>query len=309
MTAKKFVKAIVKTISITAAAGALAVMAGGCHWEYDPTGEWNSGGGELVGDWIIMYERHSDGEIEYPTANGKTIYSFKSSGKFFYGGFGKVGDVWIALELWTWVDEWYTIGQKLYLCSHDYGYIDVKQYTISGNTLTLNSCYYDDWNGKIADYCYEAKFTKVNIADVRKSLGTVYTADSKLQGEWRLQGDNHEHIYFYMLSYGNYDGDIRYINAKSGYHYTIGNKLYLIGEECEWYDDDNYQCKITETVELTYSITGTGDNRTLKINNDTWIFVPYDDDDYYYSQAKSSQVNFKIRPSPPPPFGHLLGKR
>lgn len=151
-------------------------------------------------------------------------------------------------------------------------------FTISGDIATLNVC---------VEGCVTAKIKKINLADFKRNLGTVYTTDSKLYGEWSLQGDDYDYLEF---DAGSFYGD-RYIDVGYGYWYTSGDKLYFVGEECDWDDDtDEYECQLTETVATTYKVTGSGDSRVLEIDDDTWrIFNDDDWGDWDYSPAKAKQ--------------------
>ncbi len=66
------------------------------------------------------------------------------------------------------------------------------------------------------------------------------------------------------------------------YWYTIGSKLY-IAKNCDW-DENEGNYRNCETVELTYSVTGSGSGKTLTINGDRWVL----EREYYWLYSKIS---------------------
>jgi hypothetical protein len=217
----------------------------------------------LVGDWML------DGEREYGKEGVIQVISLESSGEFGQTVFERVGNFWIESNM---IDEravfrYNAVGSKLIVTmSGRDGNVweqDVVQYKISGNNLIITSCYGGDEDRQ----CSEITYTRVSISDVRRSLGTVYAQNPALHGSWVLQGgDDNDYIlcvesmgmwYFGGEGRGNYIDDEH--ESHAGYWYTVGDRLILVDE-----NDPDY------TVELTYSVTGAGDDRTLRIGGDTW---------------------------------------
>jgi hypothetical protein len=272
--------------AVAAVAAVLAVAGWGMLGCGDNGGSATEGGG-LVGDWLAYSTTH-DGETRYESEenpNDKLVLSFRSSGEAVAVDFHKAGNIWI--EGGGEAVRWRTDGSAIFISENgEREELWAQQYRIQGNNLIISMCYNDIDDG---EYCYEETYVRTTLAGVRNSLGTVRTTDPKLYGDWVPQGqsnDDYESIYFSSRAY--YSGASRYIEASSGYWYTIGNNLYLNGEECVW--DDDYrerQCEITSTVSLSYAVSGSGDSRVLRINGrDAWVIEP---DNYYGPPAKSRQ--------------------
>jgi hypothetical protein len=251
------------------AAAFLAMVLMGCvdGGGNNPGGQDGNGGGAggLVGDWMVT-SIVSDGEV-VDEEDDIQILSLESSGGYEWTAFERVGNFWIEGGIKD-GDEYYygcvlrynAVGSTLIMTMSDrdgnVGEQDVVQYEISGNKLITKECH----GGDEGRWCFEITFTRVSISDVRGSLGTVYTPNPALHGEWVLQGGGNESIDFYkddIMSY--FWGDGRYIDARRAYWYTDGDRLILV-------DEDNYGNK----AELTYSVTGSGNDRTLRIGGDTW---------------------------------------
>jgi len=244
----------------------------------DDKGGDNSGGG-LVGDWMEYFRRY-DGEI----TNYDMILSFRASGEVEEIGFIKIGNFWVETSKG---DGTYSVrGSMIYIKSPRREEDEVLQYRVSGNYLTLTEC----------SDCSGLTLKRVNISEVRKNLGTVYTNDPKLSASadydaliWYSQDNEDERIRF-----GRYwvDGNGLYRYADNdGYemnYYTNGDKLVLVDEDCSWDDNDERHCTVLETVELIYKITGSGRNMQLSINGDIWLSAEYDD--YYNSSHRKRSV-------------------
>jgi len=275
-------------------------------------------GGDPVGDWK-PYSVARDGKVEYmDEPDWVGILSLTSSRDFVETTFRKLPgkNFWIE-GVGSGGTKWYTQGTTLCLYDengkHDQ---ECVQFGASGDKFYVYTEYTDcDWDSeKQQDVnCRKVNrtytYTKANLASVRSSLGTVYKADPALRGDWTLPGsgecyydeyydyeycDQDDYIDFYSTGvYGSglrrYLGEIDGYGYYDGYYYTIGNTLYLIAEYCEW-DDITYDraCTIGDAVPLSYRITGTGDNRTLRIGDDVWVVHIYNYD-YDYAPAKSKQ--------------------
>jgi uncharacterized repeat protein (TIGR02543 family) len=237
------------------------------------------GDSRLVGDWRFVFAKGDTTRYGRGYDNFD-VMSLKSSADLALAFYGRApGDVWIEENLGV-VGRWIADGSTLYATLPDGSVSDIP-YSVSGDTLTLtDGLCHEEYNGDRGEYemyCFDAIYIRTSLAEVRKSLGTVYTADTALQGEWVLQGGDNETMYFRSPSfyggsrYGVGD-DYDYRN----YWHTSGSKLYLVFVDC--YGDDLYvdgylddrKCTIKETKTFNYSVTGSGDNRTLKINGDTW---------------------------------------
>ncbi|MDR2692773.1 MAG: hypothetical protein LBB74_00965 [Chitinispirillales bacterium] len=227
--------------------------------DYDGNGD---GAGGIVGDWML------DGEVDYREGEIQVV-SFESSGGYVSTGFKRVGNFWIESNMIfdeRAVFRYNAVGSKLIVTMGNVWEQEVWQYSISDNKLITTDCYGGDEDRQ----CSEITYTRVSISDVRRSLGTVYTQNLALKGYWVLQGgDGNDFIRFVHggpMCYFWGEGRGSYIDAD--YWYTVGDRLILVDE-----NDPDY------TVELTYSVTGAGDDRTLMIGGDTWRIRGRDDSD------------------------------
>jgi len=243
------------------------------------------GGGSVVGDWlmysVLMYSLDDlgYGESYYKSSTEwdeeKIVVTFKASGDGVWTTFTKIEDFWVGSSD---NGQWRVEGSTLYTSDGGDDEETIMQYRISGNKLIVTRCEVD--SDEERSFCMEYTTGKVNLADIRNDLGTVYVLDPALYGVWILQGGG-ENIFFYDYGYGygyfEGVGSKRYIDAEldDGYWFTNDNKLILI-------DDEDH----TKNIELTYSVTGYGDDRTLTIDGDIWKI---DEEDYSYSSAKSRQ--------------------
>jgi len=239
-------------------------------------------GGSLVGDWRIVSIARIDGlitNIEKMPDDRIRIISFKSSKDCITGEFRNVGNFWIETDIDT--TQYLNNGSTLDMIE---GYYDgdtivpdtiTYQYKIDGADLIVTNRYYDDEDQK--EYCEEITLKKVNIADIKKSLGTIYGPDPAISGYWIIKGNDNVTESLTLSSDGDFYGGYRYrkAGASFGFWCTNGAKLILI-------DYDDY----TMQAELNYSVSGTGLDRILKINGDTWTL---DQREYLYAQAKSRQ--------------------
>jgi len=284
-------------------AAVLAVGLVGCQ------GDDEGGGGDLVGDWT-PYSSSYDGEIRYANEDAyykyqKQILSFRASGKFEFIWFIKIGNVWVEMP-----PSWPGGAPGTYRISGSMIYVKYPyeeegegvQYRVSGNYLTIIEYDHEiDEDGvTVNTHCYEQTFKRVNLAEFRRSLGTVYTNDPKLSYSasykvlvWYLQDDESEFIGFDRTFI---HGGSRYTGDDYTHYYTNGNKLVLVNEDCEWDDDEELHCTVLGTYQLTYKITGSGRDMQLSINGDIWLPMEYDDyfnDDYYnrYSYKRPVRRN------------------
>ncbi|MDR2692764.1 MAG: lipocalin family protein [Chitinispirillales bacterium] len=249
----------------------------------------------LVGDWK-MYSISTNGETRdtgyYPYE--RTLVSFKSSGEFAVTEFYKVGNVWVeypAVERGTWRVR----NDTLYYSDPNGEGERNERYTVTGNRLVMKQHQIreicediDDIYSIVQrqcsqhDYYYEYTFIMVvNTADFKSGLGgTIYPYNPVLRGEWILQNGNsecddpwcYERIYFGSTSFSE-TGAYRYItndNNGDGRYYTNGGSLYLVIENCYWDDQYIKHCTTKRPVVLPYSVSGSGNNRTLTINGDIW---------------------------------------
>ena len=216
-----------------------------------------------AGDWLFISRKDLiTGQIfdasSYP--NEKMLWTLNSSGKFVVTWFNKYDNFWIEV-LGNY--QWRTTGSTLYSTDSDGEWNDEYLYSVSGNNLTVSYC--DE------DGCFEETFTTANITSVRNSLGTIYARSTALYGYWESAGD-YGKIYFGSNGFFYYDdGEYEY----TWLWCTNGNQLILADYE-----------RVEETIFLPYSITGSGNNRTLSFNDETWT---YQGPDYYYSPAKKSK--------------------
>jgi len=248
------------------AAAMFAVGLAGCQGD--------EGGGDLVGDWT-PYSSSYGGETHYVDDDeySTMILSFSASGKLEPMEFEKIGNVWVEASMG--VGTYRVSGSKLYIKSPSGSESESVQYRVSGNYLTI-----------IPGYGYEVTYKRINLAEFRRSLGTVYTNDPKLSSSasyddliWYSQDDENEHIEFYGTNvHGN--GLYRYADDDDMSYYTNGNKLVLVSEDCDWdYDYDERHCTVSGTYQLTYKITGGGRDMQLSINGDIWL--PAESNDYW----------------------------
>jgi len=287
-----FIARFGRTLLLSAAVVAVGLY--GCGGG-NPSGGDDNGVG-IVGDWMAYSWSDEGGETRYDGDNKyREILSFRASGECERIEFKKIGNVWAeGSEI---VCTYRVRGSMIYFKYPDGGEDEGAQYRVSGDYFTIKLCYeYGEGD------CHEQTYKRVNIAEVRRSLGTVYTNDPKLYTStayndlsWYSQDSENEQIEFSgVWVYG--DGLDRYIDYYSsdqiGY-YTTGNKLILVSENCDdrdW-DDDYYHlvhCSVSEKVELTYKITGSGRNMQLSINGDIWLSA--EGRDYDYSPSPSRQT-------------------
>jgi hypothetical protein len=251
------------------------VMPGCSGGEDNPGVGGKEGGVGIVGDWRIVSVAYGGGKNEKQPDDYCVVWSFKSSGEFITTEAVDIGDFWIE---WSESTQYYVTGSGYYLIKqyrepHGVLISDTTNvtYKINGNDLALTRCSRDKYDN--SEYCDEFALAKVKLDDVRKSLGTVYTTDPAIKGHWVLREEGDDWYSEEYLSFDNslddryFDGGYKYIKAENsdGYWCTNGNKLILV-------DDEDYAL----LVELEYSVSVSGKNKTLTINGDKWEL----DDDY-----------------------------
>jgi len=226
----------------------------------------------LTGDWRIVSITYDDGDNEKLPDDYYVVLSFKSSGEYITTDAQYVGDFWIE---WSESAQYHITGSGFYVLEQYIGddytvETDTTRarYKINGNKLDMTRCSRDKDSKK--EYCDEVELTKVKLADVRKSVGAVYTINPAIKGSWILkeEGDGWGSNEWLFLGDKYFDGAYKYIpdaEYSDGYWCTNGDKLILV-------DDEDY----TVRVELEYSVSGSGKNKTLTINGDKWEL----DDDY-----------------------------
>jgi hypothetical protein len=264
---------IIKAVSTAAVAAVAGWLTLGCAVEEDISGDW------------MMYSQSSDGNIYYYSDDDipdrREIMSFKPSGEASAWGFRKVGEFWVENPFGSGeIVKWRTEGGSIYIDTGDYHEREWATYTISGDWLTTTRCYDSSQNGR---RCIETEFTKVDVDSIRESLGTVYTNEAKLYKSaayddliWYSQGENRGYIDFSSYQVWG-SGLYSYIDDRRGgiYYYTDGGKLFLVNQLCDWDDNNVRYCKVLETVDLKYSIIGSGRNAKLNIEDDVWLPAEY----------------------------------
>lgn len=262
-----------------------------------------SGGEEaddpIWGEWQLISTSRNDGAQTVTTKapdDECRILSFKSSGVLTSTLFVKAGDsIWVELSAKP--GQYISNGSLIYLN----GEAGIMPYSVSGGKLTVTGCYYDDEDEK--EYCTDVTFTKANLANIRKSLWTVYTPDTALVGEWAMKVDGGEsgrdtYMTLDLADGGDFYGGVKYINTiyNDGYWGTNGvNKLVLV-------DDDDH--KIYK--ELGYVIFGSGSNKTLMIEGDKWVL--WENRDALKSRRDAKPLPQKGKSALPPILSLLLGK-
>jgi hypothetical protein len=272
------------------------------------------GSGGLVGDWSMVSVEY-DGEVYQIPDDDKWFFSFKASGDFVSTNFEKFGNFWIeSVES----EQKYTVKNNSVCFGYEYDgeeEEDCMNYSISGNTLTVNETYeYCDYdNGDGVEKCYQristTKAVKGNIATTRSSLGnSLKSQDPALnRTEWRQLESEYEwdRIEFWGSSY--YDSrDVYISDSYDRTWYTEGgNRLILVSVECDrWeeyehedhYDTECVATSIETTVALEYQLTG-GKLRLRPVgSNAEWDeWMPYDN--YMYkSKAKSKKDRRHVNP-------------
>ena len=210
--------------------------------------------------------------------------------------FEKIGEVWV--EATNGIGRWRTSGSKIFITDPWGNRLgDGIAYRVSEEYFTLTNCYYGE--------CYEQTYIKTDIAEFRRSLGTVYINDPKLLTSsvyrdliWYSEANYDEHLEFDGTRVeGN--GLHRYVDDYYSYndigYYTDDDRLFLVILDCYWdwdYDAARH-CTASDPIVLNYDIKGGGRGARLSINGDRWLPAEYDEywDNYYYnnSAAKSRQ--------------------
>jgi hypothetical protein len=303
-------KSILNAVAVVVAV--MAVMFVGCGGDDNPEEKNGGSDSKLAGDWIMysMTELGDDGNgmFEIDTSYGKVFFTFTSSGDFVSTTFTRVPDYWDFGELITdviteqvptkkngfWLESVVQTGkcyklesQKIWLTDDTLDVHDAE-YNISGNKLTLT------FTGEQTIILY-----KSNISSTKGTLGTIYSTNSALYGDW---GNDNEYLYFDGHSC---ESDYYHVPIGDGYviWYTTGSRLFVLEMMLD-IDCGNYcDFPIARTIELDYNISTVNGVKTLT----TWLVGPmgvllppdvWVSEDYYYSLSKAKSPNGKhaVRP-------------
>ena len=123
------------------------------------------GGGSIVGDWLLYSDKRlPNGETGYASddQDHKLVVTFKSSGEYVTVPFSKEVNVWEESDGVSGV--WSVNGSTLEVTKKGSSKSARGPYQVSGNRLTFTGCY-------SGDDCTEQVFTRVKLADLRRSLG------------------------------------------------------------------------------------------------------------------------------------------
>jgi len=282
----------------------------------DPTtdGSWDVTGPDgfvrdsrLVGSWRVSENGYDGGPSE------ASIITFDASGSYRNLWFEKIGDFWME-EYGEFDGLWRTEKGEVYFFSDNNNEWDSGgSYTVSsnGNTITV----IDEWYDDEINYTFivTITLTKINLTNFRNSLGTIHTKNEQLYGRWQLSESTNDILTF---SYRAWSNDLRrYFGSEDVDEvvwYTSDTRLFLVAVGCTRFEtrndgDESWEyCAsyiVTETVELDYTLTTSGDTRTLRLrpvnpngtlgSADVWESVS---DNYYYSMSKSTQNRHLINP-------------
>jgi len=273
--------------ALSAAIASLVAGAGmsGCDGGKGSTGSDTPNGSGLVGDWIPYSIKDDDGVHEYPdNPEYKNIRTFKSSGHMQDLEFIKVTNVWVEFPFDSKEAVKYRVSKDTIYARYPF-FGEEAVGTFSNGNLVITDydidihCEDDDCD--ITEKYYDVTYKRVNIADFRNSLdGPVYPYNPALSGgEWVLQdGDGKSIVFTNIQFYGTgaslYTGE----GNNNGSYYTNGDRLYLAADTCIWdQSTGSINCDPTQDpVELTYSVSDSGSNKTLTITNngvnDVWTF-------------------------------------
>jgi len=262
--------------AVKAAAFSLAVcvLASGCGGgKNNPVNTDPVLDGDLVGDWLV-----------YDGANKKGYITLKSNGELREGVLRKAGAFWVE-GLYEGAAKWSAsrARRELYVASALWK--DTMKYDLSGNSFSTTSCYENSGRNPVCRGSGEIKRTV--LADLRKSLGTVYVNDTNLYMSkahrdlmWYSQDDV---IDFDAVYFNKEGGRIGY--SRDGVWYTSGSSLFLLDAayDCGGIDDD-CAAVILSAVELSYSVSvSAGSPASLTLSGgvfgsgDAWLPASYDE--------------------------------
>lgn len=273
MAGKGWVVKAVAAAVVSLGVGAAALMTGCSGGEEE---------GGIEGDWIFSYER-VDGEPYYSADDDSTYrvgYSIKPSHELIVITFRKLGSFWAENPD---TGAWVTNGSTISMAKP--GNEDEPPYTykVSGKKLILTPpCEYDKNENKYR--CHEATLTKVNLADYKKGLGTVYGTDHALYGVWNVVNSDSSTARFKFEADNNFSHYFDGVFNRRGRWCTNGTKLILLPEN-------------SAGTEQTYVISGSGCDRTMWLDGATWVL---DKDDCFGS--------YKSRQDETPPLLGLIGQ-
>jgi len=196
----------------------------------------------LAGDWLV-----------YDGNNEKGVITLSSSGELFEGTFKKAGDFWIeGLKEGTATWGASRTRREFYIISSVW--TDTMQYELSGNIFITTACY--------DNICYENRLKRIDLADFKSNLGTVYANDRNLYTStkyndlaWYLQGDKNNVIDFDAIYFDN-DGDRYVTGSSSGIWYTSDSRLFLLNVQYDCGNGtDDCKATILKSVEAKYEVT------------------------------------------------------
>jgi hypothetical protein len=235
--------------------------------------------GKLVGDWRDYYGDDCE---------GIDMTKFTADGEMVIGGFLKVGDFWI--ESWEKIGTWRTDSGTLYIKDNPMNDSaeTAYRYSVSGNTVNFPGfpCGWTICASVLKrDDAAATKERLSRSGEVRGQDPALYVSANHgyIDMLWRLDGNRSEIIDFDMMWFWDgrryfgdgwyYDDD--YLSGGYGGYYddydryfdpvwfTVGgSRLYLVLMD--------YGCEVGETVELAYSVTGSGSDAVLRIGDDDW---------------------------------------
>jgi hypothetical protein len=281
------VKRLGRTLLLSAVLAAGAFCWTGCGGDDSDSGGGGSGpntppggdvgwkGGDVVGEWLFYSITYFEsGETLYladKNPNSKQVVSFEPSGSVVSTYFTKVEGLGFWIDMAEANGGWRVEDSTFY--SIEDGTESGMPFSVSGDEFTYKRCGvdYEEYH-----YCAVMTLKKVDLAEFKNSLGTVYTADPALNGDWMLPAEEDygsgANLNFYSGEVSG-DGLELYIGEGiyNGYYYTNDSTLYLIGKDCDWDEDTGEEhCTVTDPVTKTYGVIESDGDKTLKIDGDDW---------------------------------------
>jgi len=288
-------KPIFIVVGVAAVAASLFV---GCN---NPA---NSGGNRLVGDWsevgatYLSVKSTGDSVVDSRKMRDdeKLVVSFKSENDFVSTDFHKIADFWIE----SGTSGRYGIRGDT-VCVVTGGEEACIKYDVSGNNLTLSIGYtssYDDGESEYRSQTFQ--YVKGNLANIKKSLGKVYSRDPALiRTEWTRRSGPDGREDNIAFDYEFYDRNDVYLSGDydESTWYTDDSRVFLVGLGCDkWerntYDDGGYEeyCAsyfVMNTVTIPYLLEE-GRLRLRPAGSSSWdVWAPYDDGVVWHSQSKA----------------------
>jgi len=244
------------------------------------------GGNSLVGDWKWEFNGNDDNTVP-PTVNQKGGVSFKLNGEMSRRDFYDIGKAWIKIEE---SGNWERKEDGVIYTYVENNKAAKRTYEIKGDKLVGKVCpYYDD-----RKRCTETTLTKFDAdeEDMENSLGTIYTTDPAIRGDWVLQDNDAETLYFGTIPYfggegnlvnkeymgnNNYDMGQYYIDRYiDRYYYTSNDMVFFWSIIFKHNEDGSWTCvNLFDNNAASYSISGSGNDRILTIRDiDVWKIKP-----------------------------------